>query len=512
MKFKNSILAIGIVLVLGYSCTKQWEDYYNEYPETVNENVWDAIQKNSKTTKFVQYLKDNQLDTLFNSDIAYTIFVPSNTAMDHYLSTADVDTTLLKYHIASHFIQSGNIQGKRKIQTLTSKFALFERYGGKVLLDGISINEESPLYLNGKYYVLEEVAAPKPNLYEFYAKTNPILSKYIDSQDSIILDKERSKPLGFDEDGNTVYDTVSIIYNKFEYEYFPVKHEFRNATSTIIFPLADDYNNALDIMAVSLGSGYTSHTDIPEEWQYDVLIPHLLEQGVFLNMIEPEEFIWPSEEDTVKLQNVLGDSIVINYVPTQKSICSNGYAYNYANFEIPDSLYSGSSKLEAEWLLDETGLNKFAWNDSVKVIAGISLSPLQEYVTTASNDSIIRVIFPKGYTGKYSVEFKSPSLFPRKYLMVVRTHMDIGGIYDIYVNDELVKTFNYYDYVLYRGLMFSVTGARYIPDGRFNSFDMYVNNINEYGKAKIRFEYKQPGNVLTNGLVIDYIDFLPVEN
>ena len=60
--------------------------------------------------------------------------------------------------------------------------------------------------------------------------------------------------------------------------------------------------------------------------------------------------------------------------------------------------------------------------------------------------------------------------------------------------------------------MFSVTGARYIPDGRFNSFDMYVNNINEYGKAKIRFEYKQPGNVLTNGLVIDYIDFLPVEN
>ena len=511
MKIKNSIL-VGIFILLIFGCTKEWEDYYDVYPETVNENVWDAIQKNGQTSKFVQYLKESQLDTLFLSDISYTIFVPSNSAIDEYLSGASIDTTLLKYHIASHFIQSGNIQGKRKIQTLTSKFALFERVGADVNIDGITIKEESPLYLNGKFYILDKVAAPRPNLYQFYAETNPILGRYIDDQDSIILDKERSKPLGFNDKGETIYDTVSIIYNKFEYKYFPVKHEFRNATSTIVFPLAEDYNSALDVMAVSLGAGYTSHTDIPEEWQYNILIPHLLEQGVFLNMIEPEEFIWESELDTLKLLNVLGDSVVINYKPTDKTICSNGYAYNYTNFEIPDSLYSGSTKLEAEWLTNETGVNKYAWNDSVKVRSDISISPLQELVLNASNDTIVRVLFPKGYTGKYSVEFKSPSLFPRKYVMVVRTHMDIGGIYDIYVNDALVKTFDYYDYIRYRGIMFSVTGSRYLPTGRFNSFDMYVDNIHEYGKAKIRFEYKQPGAVLTNGLVIDYIDFLPAVN
>ena len=512
MNIKNSILLIGIFILLIFGCTKEWEDYYDVYPETVNENVWDAIQKNSQTSRFVEIIKENQLDTLFNSDISYTIFVPTNNAIDEYVANATIDTTLLKYHIASHFIQSGNIQGKRKIQTLTSKFALFERIGLDISIDGIPINEESPLYLNGKYYLLDQVAAPRPNLYQFYTQTNPILGQYIDDQDSIVLDRERSKPIGFNEKGETVYDTVSIVINKFEIKYFPVKHEFRNATSTIVFPLAEDYNNALDIMALSMGAGYTNHTDIPVEWQYNILIPHLLKQGVFLNMIEPEEFLWKSETDTTKLLNILGDSIPIFYEVTDKTLCSNGYAYNYKSFEIPDSLYLGSTKLEAEWLTNETGVNKYAWSDSVNVESDISINPQQELVLNASNDTIVRVLFPKGYSGKYSVEFDSPSLFPRKYVMVVRTHMDIGGVYDIYVNDELVKTFDYYDYILYRGLMFSVTGKRYIPDGRFNSFDMYVDNIYEYGKAKIRFEYKKPGAVLSNGLVLDYIDFLPAEN
>ena len=94
--------------------------------------------------------------------------------------------------------------------------------------------------------------------------------------------------------------------------------------------------------------------------------------------------------------------------------------------------------------------------------------------------------------------------------MAISTHMDIGGIYDIYVNNVLVKTFDYYSYIQGRGVIFSVTGDRYIPKGRFNKFDMYVDNIEEYGSAKIRIDYKGPGFVASNGLVIDYIEFIPV--
>jgi len=509
MRFKLYAI-VGFYLVIAMGCTREWSDYFDVQQETVDTDLWIALQNDPEISRFVQILKDNHLDTLFQYDNTYTIFTPTNSAIESF--SGHMDTTLLKYHICSHFINTISINGKRKIQTLTKKFALFERYGNNVSIDGIDVQFESPLYRKGRYFAVDKVIEPKPNLYEYFRTENPILSKYINSQDSIILDKEKSKPVGFDEDGNTIYDSVSIIYNIFEHDYFPVKQEFRDVTATIVFPKADDYNSALDVVADALGPNYSDYRDIPDEWQNNILVPHLLRQGVFLNMLEPEEFVWKSESDTLKLLNVLGDSIVIDYTPTEKALCSNGYAYNYQDFQIPDTLYAGGTKLEAELLTAQTGLNRYAWNDRVDMRSTSPFEPVQEFVSSASGDSIVRVIFPKGYSDEFSLEFKSPSLFPRQYLLVIRTHMDIGGIYNIYVNDELMKTFDYYEYILYRGLMFSVvSGKIYKPTGRFNSFDMYVENIAEYGPAKIRFEYKEPGRVSNNGFVLDYIEFIPIE-
>jgi hypothetical protein len=422
-------------------------------------------------------------------------------------------------------IQSGNIEGKRKIQTLGEKFALFENYSNATMLDGVPVKFESPLYLNGKYFILDQIALPKPNLYEYFVDNSPIFKSYVDSKDSIILDKEKSKPIGFDEFGNTIYDTVAEIYNEFEEEFFPVRKEFRNKTATIVFPKEDDYNAALTEMALTLGGNFQDYNDIPLEWQYDVLIPHLLEKGVFENMLEAHEFIKkrPNDPyDTLKLKNILGDSVVIDYQVVEKAICSNGYAYNYTDFNIPDTLFSGSTRLEGEWLLRETGINKFFWEEYVTANSTVKYEPIREYINTpnyvASNDSILRVVFTKGYTGTYTVEFnaylfKAENLLPRKYLMVIATHMDVGGIYNIYVNDELVKTFDYYTFILQKGIIWSVvTGKRYLPLGRFNKFDCWVESISEYGKAKIKFEYVGPSTmVVTNGLVIDYIEFIPAD-
>ncbi len=510
MKRALKILFIGLMVFGAVNCNKQWDEHYNTYPDTVDENVWDVIQKDPKFSGFVQIIKQAKMDTLFLSDISYTIFAPTNDAISGFQGSNQISNVLLSYHICSHFINISSIQGKRQIQTLTEKFALFERVGNKVTIDGIEVIDESPLFRNGKFFTMGQVIEPRPNLYEYYQFTNPVLSSYIDTQDTIILDKEKSKPLGFDQDGNTVYDTVSIIANKFEMEYFPVKTEFRNLSGTIVFPKESDYQNALNVMAESLGGEYNSYADIPLEWQETVLIPHILTQGVFLNRLEPEEFVWKSPLDTVKLLNVLGDSVVINYTPVDKALCSNGYAYNYQSFVIPDSLYNGGLKFEGEDLVYPTGLNKYAWIDGVVAKSDISVVPVQELIQGASKDSIIRVNFPKGYKGKFSLEFKSPKLFPRKYLMVISTHMDIGGIYDIYVNNELVKTFDYYAYILGRGVLFGVSGERYLPRGRFNKFDMYVENIHEYGNANIKIDYKGPGFVASNGLVIDCIEFKPV--
>lgn len=510
MKFRSVILLLllGFVGIVG--CQKQWDDHYNTYEETVNQNVWEVLQSKPEFSDFVSALKLFHIDTVFNSDIPYTIFAPTNDAIKKFTGKSGFNEVIVAYHLSSTIINTSSIPGQRQVQTLTDKYALFNRNGAEVTIDNVKVSAESPLYVNGRIFTLGEVISPLPNLYEFYQFTNPVLSNYIDKQDTLILDKEKSKPIGFDEEGNTVYDTVAIIANKFEMKYFPVKHEYRNLASTIVFPKEEDYREALNVVANSLGGTYNDYSDIPIEWQENVLVPFILHKGVFLNRIEPEEFVWKSPTDTVKMLNVLGDSVVIDYKPVDKSICSNGYAYNYESFVIPDSLYNGGTKIEGEDLLKVAGFNKYAWSDSVVYRSDIPLTPLQEFVPDASNDSIIRVSFPKGHKGAFSVEFKTPRLFPRRYYAVFSTHMDIGGIYKFYVNGVLAKTFDYYTFVTSRGVINSVIpGKRYVAKGRFNKFDFWVDNIASYGSAVVKIEYSGPGNVLSNGFVMDNMEFIP---
>lgn len=510
MNGKLKIISIIIWIFLAGCEEKVWDDHYYDQPATVDQNIWDVIRGEPDYSVFSDLIREFKYDSLFLGDDPYTLFIPSNAALTELMDTGSMTKSILDYHISRHFIQSMNISGKQKIQTLGEKFALFEKAGNEATLDGITLQAESPLYRNGKYFTMERVALPRPNLYEFISVNNPVLRDYIDSQDSVILDKELSRPIGFDESGNTVYDTVSITYNLFEEEFFPISEEFRNKTATIVFPLEGDYNLALDEMALNLGGEYVDHTDIPMDWQKKILIPYLLDRGVFENMVEEYEFLLPAGEDTLKMKNILGDSVVIEYEPADKVICSNGYAYNYTGFRVPDTLYAGSYRFEGEWLLQKTGANSYAWGDEVTVESDVSYPVIRELVPTASNDSILKVIFDEGYDGAFSIEFNIESLFPRRYLMVVRTHMYVGGIFDIYVNDDPVISMDWYDYVRNREIWFSVNGVDlYQAEGNFNRFDCFAENRAGYGETRIRLEYRQPGRVQSNGLVIDYIEFIP---
>jgi hypothetical protein len=510
MNMKIKIFLVFVIAGL-IGCNQLWEEHYEVTSETIDKNVWDALQGEGEVSSYLQELKNFDYDTLFNTTSIFTLFVPTNAAMEEYKSGNEVDRMLLDYLITPHFVQSENIKGTRKIQTLGKKFILFENANNSIRIDGVEIILESPLYRNGKFYIIDKVAEVRPNLYEYYAVENPILKDYIDAQDSLILDKGKSNPIGFNDDGQIIYDTVANIYNEFEESYFPVRQESRYETATIIFPKSDDYNNALTEMAQNMNAeGVQDYRDIPLDWQNRILMPLLLKQGIFENMLEPEEFISPPFPNKLRLKNIQGDTIPITYTPVDKTICSNGYAYNYENFYIPDTLYMNPSVLEAEHLLRQTGVNKFTWIESVKAQSDLSFIPNKLFSNGTSNDSILSVLFPKGYTGNFSVEFNMPAQFPRKYILIITTNMYYGGIYDIYVNDELAGSFDYYDFIRFRGYNYSsVTGERYFPKGNFNKFDVLVDNLTEYSQVKVKFVYTGPGDSFDNGFIVDFFSLKP---
>ena len=105
------------LLILIFGCTENWDEHYVYYPETVNQNVWEAIQNENKISDFVQILKDYRFDTLFQANSTYTLFIPTNQALTAFKAENEVDVMLLNYLITPHFVQSRGIKEKRRIQT-----------------------------------------------------------------------------------------------------------------------------------------------------------------------------------------------------------------------------------------------------------------------------------------------------------------------------------------------------------------------------------------------------------
>jgi hypothetical protein len=400
----------------------------------------------------------------------------------------------------------------RRLKTLSEKYALIQNLGYSYYFDGTEITGISPLYRDGKYYEISGVVKPKPNLYEFLKWNNPAIQRYIDTQDSIILDKEKSKPLGFNEQGKTVYDSVTTVINLYEEKYFTITEEYRDIFATLVIPDQATYELAMDDMAKTLGGTFQSHEDIPVDWQNNLLIPVLLHKGTYGGLMYPVDF------EKEKVTNIVGDSILIDFEidPASMFICSNGLTYKYASFTIGDTLYRERT-LEAESVCDSVGLKRFSWHDDKVLVEGNkSFQPVEQKVMLASNDSIVSVDFDRNYQGEYAISFTIKYVFPGKHRLVWRTNYRITGRYSIYANGEKVglgisENEEYDTYNLINGF-FSVMGYKLYPDRQgFCSVDGWVETA-EYGNVTIKLEYQGPGKSSENGLLIDYIALLREES
>ena len=315
----------GIVLLLFVtaieSCNPPWQDHFESQGEQINMKLWDAISQKSSYSTFVSLIEAEGLDSIFLNEQVYTLFIPTNEAFELLSDTLMDARTILQYLMLQTLFVDESLEGWRRMLTGSGKYVLIEKTEEGYSYDGIPMVFSSPLYLDGKYYEIPEVAVPKPNLYEFTAAYSNVLKEYIDSKDSVFLDRNLSTPIGFDEDGNTVYDSVFGMVNLFEEEFFPVSEELRDENATLILFTQEQYDLALDDMASRLGGNMTGHEDIPFSWQNDALLPSLTKNAMF------EGILSYSDLEVGWLNSITVYSVVVEAVKIDqdsRSICSNG--------------------------------------------------------------------------------------------------------------------------------------------------------------------------------------------
>ncbi|MDA3821878.1 MAG: fasciclin domain-containing protein, partial [Bacteroidales bacterium] len=469
-----------------------------------------------KYSEFLNYIHQYGLDSIITGEESKTLFIPNNDAFDRLLSS---DTTgfmknIMAYHITQTVFLSNNLQDSRKLLSTLGKYITISEFDESLLIDGIPVNFSSPLYLDGRYYELPELLIPIPSIYSYIHLNSPVLRKYIDSFDSISIDKSQSIPIGYNEKDEIVYDSVYIEFNQFEEDFFPISEEFRSRTATMMVFTQEQYEEAIDIMASNMG---TTASSIPEKWQFEVLLPYLMKQNVFEGSVDYEDL-------TSESLNIQGDTSFINVThidANSKYACSNGLIYNYKNFRVPEELYLEQRCFEAEDYLVSLGLGRYVWNSEfVTVQSDISTVPMVQETDLASNDTTVSISLAYNYEGSYSIEFLLDNVFPGNYVLEWRGSYRPSGNFRVYVNNVDVTSTSpmvfdgVFDLYLMRDLIGSVVpGGLYIPDlGKNNTIDFLVKDIvSEYGSIKVKIEYVDKGSQSNNGLSIDYLALTPYQ-
>jgi uncharacterized surface protein with fasciclin (FAS1) repeats len=502
-RMKPYLLLAMVLVLITFACKEDWDAHYTPTEETVNMNVWEAIQQEANFSLFADFLLKNGLDTILGGNQQYTLFIPTNDAFNAIPDTVEITAFLMNHLISPNVVNIRYIETSKQLQTLSGKFALIQNVMGTYYFDDVEVTDRSPLFLNGRYYELNQMPVAKPNIQEYFNNFLPVMANYVSMQVYDSLDKSLSTPIGFDEDGNTIYDSVFITISPFEEKYFPISEESRENYATFVLFSQEQYNSALDEMAEEIGGVYTSHKDIPASWQTTTLLPSVLDNGIFENRLSYEQLADPN------LLNINGQPVTldVNNVNTESAIpSSNGLLYGFYDFSIADSLYLGEARIEGESLVDSIGSNKYAWKEDV-IVSGEIFEPIATNTEGASGNKCLVVSMGRSFSGNFSIEIKFRNIFPGRHRLEWRANYRPSGAYKIFVNDEELAQYDTYNL---RNPLISVTGEIYRPTSAgLNTIDFWVENLTEYGDVSVRFEYLGSGDSNINGLFIDYVSLVP---
>jgi hypothetical protein len=511
--------AIIFLFLFGFffACQQEIDDYFHKDTDaSVDTDILSLLKQNEDYSQFINLLEQYRVDSLLSAGKIYTFFVPNNSAMDNMEQGILGESKLIEYLMTESYINIRQISTQRKIETNSGKFAIIEASGDAgFTFDGIPIVKGSPLTNNGRYYEIVQVAQPRPNLYEYIAATNEFYRAYIDLQDSTFLDRLLSTPIGYTDDGRNIYDTVLTTINLFEYHYFPVSKEFRDNKATMFLFTQEQYDKALGIISNEIDIPVEN---IPNSWQNEVLMPYLIKQSVFRNVLPFSTFL------TGRARNIVGDSVDVNPMNISPEYFdgSNGRAYNFIDFQVPEHLYKVYDTVPMGSLVFDIGSGLWGWVAGV-VETGQKFNLLRLPQPNAIFGNTLLINMGNNFRGDFSFAYKHKNVFPATYKLTLRANVSRTGVYNIFVNGKQYPIdigngprfdFDFFD--LRSGVISSVTNMFYPFANNFCKFDILVDNITEYGDVEVKLKYvgPSPRNTSNSGLNIDFIslEYFQVNN
>lgn len=337
--FASLFLSAGL-----FSCTDEWDSHYshqevvvnNVEVEIVDEPASSFLQKDaSYSDMYNLFEKTGVLETLQEKGLLYTIMVVSNgqTVRAVREATAD-DEFLAMSHITDASLSPSNLKDGQRLLMWNGKYI-------NVTTQDLETGEEVIAFNGSK--VKKVIKTHDAYIYELdsYIKTPKSLMEVLESlgddysifRDMVlartekVFDKSNSTPIGIDQTGNTVYDSVFTTKSSyFEKKKMDLFSESMHAT--MLIPSNELVENALADARSRLASWNMVRED-------SILTNWIFQSAFFNKEYKKEDFENAIEPDLYSIFDKQWRTTV-NEVDTDNPVeMSNGTAYYVKSLRIP---------------------------------------------------------------------------------------------------------------------------------------------------------------------------------
>ncbi len=245
---KKAAFILSLAVCALWACNDNWDDYYKGSSSTgsvdtattvLDCSLIEFFQTHDEYAEFYKLLQDVGAMSSLEADQELTVWAVDNqgvqTAMTDGSSQVDLnlDTTRVLYHVNYLSFNRNQFKDGARLKTLNGIYIQ------------IAVDEQGEIYANdakvvktyrmnnGVVHVIDHMMSARMNLYAYIEQLSDEYSMY---RDSIILkasveqfSPESSTPIGVDMTGNTLYDSVFVVYNPL-FDTVRINSEFQQFT------------------------------------------------------------------------------------------------------------------------------------------------------------------------------------------------------------------------------------------------------------------------------------------
>ncbi len=320
------------LLLAGTSCNDSWDNHFNpvlqggeESPLTLKE----YFEGEAGYSGFYAFFKEHGLDGELGKDQLLTVWAVKNENFD--LSVAgNIDPELVaRYHLNYLSLGKTELKNGMRIRSFNGIYLLVSQSGNDSFVNSVKILSTKK-FKNGVVHEIESVLKPLTNMFDFIRLLEDdysIIRDSIVSYNEKVFDKKNSIPIGVDNTGNTLYDSVFYTSNPL-FEKADFSSEFNQFT--LFLPGNDAIEGAfakLQEQYALMGKVLTQQdTVLAISWIREAVFHEgeIADYGAVLDRVSPFRRIWRTTVQKIDESSM--------------QRLSNGIVYRVTDLKIPNNV------------------------------------------------------------------------------------------------------------------------------------------------------------------------------